>query len=154
MSYFKKWIFAAIIFSSVFIGCGPKGNSVNDLEKGFKNPPKTVRPWVYWYWYSDNVSKNGVEKDLKAMSEMGIGTALIGNVAYGGKTGNIKTLSDEWWDVVKFAIKEAGKYDIDIGMFNCPGWSQSGGPWIDAGQAMRYLKSAEINVSGPKRPNV
>jgi len=154
MSYFEKGILIIIALSLTLFAYRQIEENENDLEIGFKNPPKTVRPWVYWYWYSDNVSINGVEKDLKAMSEAGIGTALIGSVAYGGKTGDIKALSDEWWDVVKFAIKEAGKYDINIGMFNCPGWSQSGGPWIKPEQAMRYLKSNEIKVSGAQKIDI
>ena len=38
---------------------------------------------------------------------------------------------------------------VNIGMFNCPGWSQSGGPWIKPEQAMRYLVSSETRVHGP-----
>ncbi|RYE13873.1 MAG: glycoside hydrolase family 2, partial [Sphingobacteriales bacterium] len=34
-------------------------------------------------------------------------------------------------------------------MFNGPGWSQSGGPWIKPGQSMRYLTSSEVRVTGP-----
>jgi hypothetical protein len=38
--------------------------------------------------------------------------------------------------------------DIEIGMFNCPGWSQSGGPWIKPNQTMRYLAFADTIVAG------
>jgi len=37
----------------------------------------------------------------------------------------------------------------DIGLFNCLGWSQSGGPWIAATQAMRRVAIAEARVRGP-----
>jgi hypothetical protein len=36
-------------------------------------------------------------------------------------------------------------------MFNCPGWSQSGGPWIKPSQSMRYLASVQRRVTGPKK---
>ncbi|RYE06914.1 MAG: glycoside hydrolase family 2, partial [Sphingobacteriales bacterium] len=39
--------------------------------------------------------------------------------------------------------------NIDIGMFNGPGGSQSGGPWIKPEQSMRYLTSSEVSVKGP-----
>ena len=47
------------------------------------------------------------------------------------------------------ALKTATELDIDIGIFNSPGWSQSGGPWVKAENAMRYLISSEIEVTGP-----
>jgi hypothetical protein len=36
-------------------------------------------------------------------------------------------------------------------LFNCPGWSMSGGPWIKPDQTMRYLVSSEIRVTGPMK---
>jgi hypothetical protein len=50
--------------------------------------------------------------------------------------------------VVHAALKKATELDIEIGMFNCPGWSQSGGPWIKSSQAMRYLAFADTTVAG------
>ncbi len=50
------------------------------LEQGFVTPPDSVKPWVYWYWISDNISKEGITKDLEAMARIGIGEALIGNI--------------------------------------------------------------------------
>jgi hypothetical protein len=29
------------------------------LMKGFTNPPDSVKPWVYWYWISDNNTREG-----------------------------------------------------------------------------------------------
>ena len=25
------------------------------LERGFAQPPASTKPWVYWYWISDNI---------------------------------------------------------------------------------------------------
>ena len=35
-----------------------------------------------------------------------------------------------------------------IGMFNSPGWSQSGGPWVKPEQSMRYLAATDTMVKG------
>jgi hypothetical protein len=32
--------------------------------------------WYYWYWIGDDISKEGITKDLEAMKEAGIGGAL------------------------------------------------------------------------------
>lgn len=149
MKLLSKFFFITFVFFAFLTGISASNRAKNTYwEANFKNPPSSVKPWCYWYWYSDNISKDGIIKDLKAMSEVGIGTALIGNISQGGEAGNVKALTDEWWDCVKFAIKEADKYGVEIGFFNCPGWSQSGGPWITNDKTMRHLVSSEINITG------
>ncbi len=50
------------------------------LEQGFAAPPDNTKLWVYWYWISDNITKEGITADLEAMARVGIGEALIGNI--------------------------------------------------------------------------
>ena len=50
--------------------------------------------------------------------------------------------------------KTATELGIEIGIFNSPGWSQSGGPWVKPEQAMRYLASVKAEVSGGKQVEV
>lgn len=120
------------------------------LKDGFTNPPPHVRPWTYWFFYNDHISKEGIDLDLAAMKKADIGTALLfTSVSHGGRTGDVKALSDEWWNLVKYAIRRAGEEGIDIGLFNCFGWSQSGGPWISKAQTMRHLVVQESQVQGP-----
>ncbi len=122
------------------------------LEQGFVTPPDSVKPWVYWYWISDNVSKEGITKDLESMARIGIGEALIGNIGLPEMSyGKIKILSEEWWQLIEHAIREGKRVGVNIGMFNCPGWSQSGGPWVKSTQAMRYLISSETVIEGGKQ---
>jgi hypothetical protein len=118
----------------------------------FAQPPDSSKPWCYWYWISDNLSKDGITRDLEAMARVGIGEALIGNIFLDDvPAGKVKVLSEEWWGLVEHAIREGGRTGVNIGMFNCPGWSQSGGPWIQPGQSMRYLAFSETRVTGPAK---
>lgn len=55
----------------------------------------------------------------------------------------MKIFTDEWWDILHTALKTATELDIEIGLFNSPGWSQSGGPWVKPEQSMRYLAHSE-----------
>lgn len=120
------------------------------LEKGFHVIPDSIKTSVYWYWVSGNISNQGVIKDLEAMKKVGINRAFIANVTWGEKNaGKIKLFTEEWWSILHTALKTAGKLGIEIGIFNCPGWSQSGGPWVRSEQSMRYLTSSEITVNGP-----
>lgn len=125
-------------------------SQTGSLEKGFQNIPDSIQTSVYWYWISDNISKEGVVKDLESMKEVGINRAFIGNIGLDDiPSGDVKMLSDEWWEILHTALKTATDLNIEIGIFNSPGWSQSGGPWIQPEEAMRYLASSSHNVSGP-----
>lgn len=122
------------------------------LEKGFVTPPDSIQTSVYWYWISDHISKEGAIKDLHAMKDAGINRAFIGNIGIDELPyGKVKMFSDEWWEIMHVALKTATELNIEIGIFNSPGWSQSGGPWIKPEESMRYLASSEITVQGPQR---
>lgn len=126
-------------------------SSVETIKDGFQEVPDSIRLAVYWYWMSDNISIRGVEEDLKSMKEAGITRAFIGNIGGEGVPyGNVKLFSDEWWKVLHAALKKATELDIEIGIFNSPGWSQSGGPWIKPSESMRYLTSADTLIKGGK----
>ncbi len=122
------------------------------LEEGFAQPPEQTKPWCYWYWISDHVSKEGITRDLEAMARVGIGEALVGNIFLDDvPAGKVKVLSPDWWDLVAHALREGGRTGVNIGLFNCPGWSQSGGPWIAPTQTMRRLAWTETKLTGPRR---
>lgn len=121
----------------------------DSLERDFRLIPDEQRVAVYWYWMSDNISVEGVRHDLEAMKQAGVTRAFIGNIWQDAvRPGAVKLFSPEWWEVMHEALKRAGELDIEIGVFNCPGWSQSGGPWIQPAQSMRYLKGEHIVIRG------
>jgi len=123
---------------------------MKEIETGFITAPDHIQTSVYWYWMSDNISKEGVVKDLEAMKKVGINRAFIGNVLIDEvPRGKVKIFSEEWWEIMHTALKTATRLNIEIGIFNSPGWSQSGGPWVKPEQAMRYLTSSQIMVKGP-----
>jgi hypothetical protein len=149
---FKRtmWLVAALIITSC-VNDKP-GVSHEALQSGFVTPPDSIQTSVYWYWISDNVSAEGVIKDLQSMKKAGINRAFIGNIGLNDiPYGKVKMLSEEWWTILHTALKTATELNIEIGIFNSPGWSQSGGPWIKAEQAMRYLAASELRVKGPQK---
>lgn len=130
-------------------------SSFSMLQEQFKHLADGTRPGCFWYWLNDNVSKEGITKDLEAMQRVGIGKAFIGQIYDRRKEtdtppGTVKFMSDEWWQLLQWAVKEADRCNIEIGFFNGPGWSQSGGPWVKLSESMRYITSSEIEVKGGK----
>ena len=124
------------------------------LQSGFVTPHDTNKVWCYWYWINDDISKEGITKDLEAMKKVGIGAAFIGNINPPEVDGPVPILSDHWWECMVHAVNEGKRIGVDIGTFNSPGWSQSGGPWVKPEMAMRHMIYSEINVKGPGKVQV
>jgi hypothetical protein len=120
----------------------------DQVQEGFTTPADTNKPWCYYYWIGDDISKEGITKDLEAMKEFGLGAVLIGNINPDEVDGPVPLFSEAWWDAMVHVVVEGHRLGIDIGMFNCPGWSQSGGPWVTHDKAMRHLVYSETTVQG------
>jgi len=118
------------------------------LDEGFVAPPEDIRVGCYWYWTRDGIRKDGIVADIRAMKKAGVTRAYIGLVG-GGNDPVIFT--QEWWDLVHTALKTATEEGVEMGVFNCPGWSQSGGPWIKTSESMRYLTAITAHARGPSR---
>jgi hypothetical protein len=156
----KKYSFLSLITTiALFAICSCSGtgsrraeqDSFTAIEAGFRKPD-SMKLAVYWYWISGNISKEGVVRDLEAMKKAGINRAFIGNIGLDDiASGSVKMFTPEWWEIMHAALKKATELDIEIGIFNSPGWSQSGGPWVKPEQSMRYLASSEMTVKGPQK---
>ena len=145
-----RWLAAILLL----LGCQAWAqDSIGTIEKNFRNTPENQKLGVYWYWVAGNMSKDGVVKDLQAMKEVGINRAFIGMIGeeQGVPQGPVRLFTDEWWDILHTMFKTAGELGIEIGLFNSPGWSQSGGPWVEPEQAMRYLGYAKDTLTGPAK---
>ncbi len=128
--------------------------AADDLAQSFAHPPEATKPRCYWYWMDGHITKAGLTKDLEAMRRVGIGEGYIGVIS--GQSGmparsQGQALTSEWWSFIEHAIREGGRLGVDIGLFNSPGWSQSGGPWVKPAQAMRYVVLPEMRLRGPQR---
>jgi hypothetical protein len=146
----SRRLLAALVVSCLSLSAISRADTA-ELEKGFADPPADTRPACYWYWMSDHVSHDGITKDLEAMARVGIGEAFIGNIDVGGARGPVKVLTEPSFEAMAHAMREGHRTGVRVGMFNCPGWSQSGGPWVTPAQTMRYVVGAQTRVTGPAR---
>ena len=123
--------------------------STAGLYEDFVNPPPDVKVGCYYYWVNERVDPVGVRKDLEWMKANGITRAFLctdirnryrADEPFGAADeliGDNEFWSDKWWENLRTALKVAGELGIEMGLFNCPGWSQSGGPWIKPEESMR-----------------
>ncbi|MDR3268499.1 MAG: glycosyl hydrolase [Tannerella sp.] len=136
-------------------GCtSPDSIRSNTLKKGFISPLDSARPGVYWYFTDGNLSKEGMTKDLEAMKDAGIGYVVFLEVNVGVPRGKVDFLSEEWQDLFGHAVKECERLGIFITLGVGPGWTGSGGPWVEAAQSMQHLVYSTVEVSGAGKQNV
>ena len=115
----------------------------NTIDQNFLNPPQSAKPWVFWYWMHAAVSKEGITADLEAMKEVGIGGAYLMPIK--DTTSKIpfqptaRQLTPEWWKLVTFAMQEAKRLNLQLGMHVSDGFALAGGPWITPGMSMQKL---------------
>ena len=129
----------------------PTNPAYAEMAADFKNPFGKVQTGCYWYWINGNISSEGVRKDLQAMKRAGIDRAYIGDIgSQAGPVGTVRTFSPEWEKALATAFETASELGIELGLFNSPGWSQSGGPWVKPEMAMRRLVAGSCVVEGPK----
>ena len=115
----------------------------------FVQPPDDCRPLTWMHMMNGNASKAGLEADLRALDEAGVGGALIFSIAYSGiPEGNTPFNSQKFRDVLTHGVKVADELGLTIGLHNCDGWSSSGGPWVSVEDSMKHLVWDDVVVQG------
>jgi len=149
----------AVILLFVLVWLGPNfafsQNSLNNDE--FKTPPNSAKVHTWWHWINGNISKEGITKDLESMKQQGISQATILNVGSWIQMDLVDTPSkfnsEEWFEMFKWALQEANRLGITIGVHNCDGWSTSGGPWITPEKSMKQYVWTKTTIEGGKEIN-
>nr|MDF3286359.1 glycosyl hydrolase [Opitutae bacterium KCR 482] len=122
------------------------------IFEGFVSPKGKARVQTWWHWINSNVSREGIDRDLKSMSENNYGAAIIFNIsgsdAIRAPEGAVKFNSKEWFENFAYTVETAKKYGMEIGIHNCDGWSEAGGPWITPELSMKRLTSSKVRAKG------
>ena len=149
----RKLTALLLALGAIISGQQAMADGFDVMQKKFIETPKEQPLAVYWYWLDGNISEEGVVKDLHAMKTVGINRVQIGMIGdgQGAPRGPVRMFTDKWWKIMHTMFKTAGELDIEVGLFNCPGWSQSGGPWVKPEQSMRYLAAVNETVQGPAK---
>ncbi len=121
-----------------------------DLEQGFRNPPESARPWVYYFIMDGNLTREGITADFEALKRAGIGGVIMMEVDVGIPRGPVKFMSPEWRALFKHAVTEAERLGLQITLNAGPGWTGSGGPWVKPEQSMQHIVASAVEVAGPK----
>lgn len=159
---FSKLFFFSVIYFLISCNSSQKkiskedtSPSIQELSTNFKNPAKEYHPETWFHLNGNNISKEGLKRDLQAIKDAGLQGIHLFN-----KSGRvfpnvkpIKILSPEWEELIRFAADECKRLGLKFTMQNCPGWSMTGGPWVPAEEAQRELVETVYHISGDKQIN-
>jgi len=144
---------AKLLTSSILLALAAPVFADPTLEEGFKNPPSSARPRVWWHWMSGNVTEEGIKLDLDWMKRVGVGGVqtfdadlLTPKVV----EHRLAYMTPEWKHAFKFAATEADSLGLELAIAASPGWSETGGPWVKPQDAMKKLVWSETLVEGGK----
>ena len=69
----KRCVLAALLVCMLSSSAFPE----DELAESFLAPPQESRPFLFWDWIHDLITREGISHDLKAFDEGGCGGALI-----------------------------------------------------------------------------
>ena len=135
-------------FNRADFGSEPTDDS---LAEGFISPPDSAKPRVWWHWMNGNISKDGIEKDLQWMKRVGIGGLQNFDVAFDTPQvveERLIYMTPSWQDAFRYATKRAHELGLEFAIASSPGWSETGGPWVEPKDGMKKLVWSETQVEG------
>ncbi len=128
-------------------------STTDSLKSGFENPPEGARPRVWWHWMNGNITKEGIKLDLEWMHRAGLGgfqnfDASLFTPQVVEK--RLAYMTPDWKDAFKYATTLADQLGLEEAIAGSPGWSETGGPWVPAKEAMKKYVWSETRVEGGK----
>ena len=143
-------------FTCAFFLAGPIADlaaqqTSDPLKQGFVQPPESARPRVWWHWMNGNITKEGIKLDEEWMHRAGLGGFQNFDAALFTPQVVEKRLAymtPDWKDAFKYATTLADQLGMEEAIAGSPGWSETGGPWVPAKEAMKKYVWSETDVEG------
>ena len=147
-------LFVTILVCSVFCIDCKRSPDVTLHPEDFMNPPSSSAVHTWWHWMDNNITREGITKDLEAMKSQGITTATLFNIGNPGEHDfgipHVIFNTDEWYEMFEWTLEEADRLGMTIGAHNTDGWSSSGGPWITPETSMKRTVWSKSFIRGGK----
>ena len=128
--------------------------TASELRTSFADPPSAAKPYVWWHWMNGNVTSDGARADLEWMKRVGIGGVQNFDASLRAPQiveRRLTYLSPEWRTVMRESVMRAEALGLEFAIAGSPGFSTTGGPWVQPEQAMKKLVWSETTISGGRR---
>jgi hypothetical protein len=123
------------------------------LRQGFEMPPESARPRVWWHWMNGNITQEGIKLDIEWMHRVGLGGFQNFDASMATPQvvkSRLAYMSPEWKGAFRYATNLADNLGMEEAIAGSPGFSETGGPWVGAKEAMKKYVWSEIRVEGGK----
>nr|AEQ20323.1 glycosyl hydrolase family 2 protein [uncultured bacterium CSLG10] len=115
--------------------------SIVELRRAFEHPPDDARIMMRWWWFGPAVTKPELEREMTRMKEGGIGGFEVQPVYPLTLEGNLRYLSPEFLDALRFTGERARELGLRMDLTLGSGWPY-GGPHIPIAKAAGRLRVA------------
>ena len=130
------------------------------LSNGFKKPPMSALPKVYWWWLNGDVNPARMKKELVDMKNAGIAGVDIFDIG-GPEVPNPNNMipagpavmGKESLGYIKTAVDEAGKLGMVVDLSVSSSWN-AGGSWTLPKHAAKSLYFSSVKVKGPSKEKI
>lgn len=127
---------------------GDRFKDLTSLRRAWREPARTFKPHTRWWWPGCAVTRDGITWELDQMRSQGIGGVEIAIVWKMFEKGNHEFLSQEFLDLLAFAVQQAKARDMEVSISFCPGWN-FGGFWVDPTDRSKVLMQSWEDLNGP-----
>ena len=122
-------------------------STLQTLKAGWTKPARTYRPHTRWWWPGNALTKADITFQLEQMAKQGMGGVEIMTAFQMYEKGNAEYLSPKHLELMKFAVAEAKRLDIEVAITFGPGWS-FGGPWVNPEEQSKTLCMGSVDLDG------
>lgn len=154
---FRKVISGMLLATVTFAA---QNAHAQDLAKDFKNPAGTSRPKVYWWWLNGYTDEVRLKEELVAIKNAGLGGVDLFEIGLPPASDPNKIIpagpafmSDSSLKAIKFAIDQAGKLGLEVGLNLASSWN-AGGTWVTPQFASKTLYYSKTTTDNPQKINL
>jgi hypothetical protein len=147
---------SSLVLSAILAVCclcvGPEVRGA-DLSEGFRDPPLSARPAVYWAWLNGLTDRAQMTRELEELKAKGIGGLYIFDVGAQDPQKIVPAgpafMGPQSLAAIGHTVREATRLGLEVGLVTSSSWN-CGGPWIPPEYASMGLYSGETAVTGPR----
>ena len=136
-----------IVAASCLTTTATDSDTLQTLKAGWDGPARTYKPHTRWWWPGNALTKADITWQLEQMAAQGMGGVEIMNTWKMYDKGNVEYLTPEFLDLVKHAVSEGKRLNLDVAISFCPGWSFGGG-WVPEEDQSKALSMGTQELSG------
>lgn len=109
-----------------------------EIWSKFSYPPMDSRSKVWWFHGETETTETGIDADLEAFHNAGIGGVVFYDQVHGDGNGAFDSMSPSWWKTLKYAARKAQDLGLTFELAASNGYV-AGGPWITSELGMQKL---------------